>query len=112
MKWNILECWSLYVTFDLLKGNRLKCLSLFVISNREPGGKLTVLACHPSKAELLTHRHLRNIDCLSFVECPLTSPSRNRLLFFLFLLQPFTILMKLTRQAVHTVKQSIFLRCL
>ncbi len=43
---------------------------------------------------------------------PATSAARNRLLFFLFLVQPFTVLMKQTRQAVCAVKQSIFLRCL
>jgi hypothetical protein len=35
-----------------------------------------------------------------------------RFLFFLFLLWPFTVLMKETIQAVRAVKQSIFLRCL
>jgi hypothetical protein len=44
---------------------------------------------------------------------PTSSAARNRLLFFLFLMRPFTVLMKQTRQAVHAVKQSvIFLRCL
>jgi hypothetical protein len=44
---------------------------------------------------------------------PATSAAHNRLLFFFFfLLQPFTALMKQTRQAVHAIKQSIFLRCL
>jgi hypothetical protein len=43
---------------------------------------------------------------------PATSAAHNRILFFLFLLQPFTVLMKQTRQAVHAIKQSIFLRCL
>ena len=37
---------------------------------------------------------------------PATSAAHNRLLF---LLRPFTVLMKQTRQAVHNVKQSIFL---
>jgi hypothetical protein len=34
----------------------------------------------------LSHRHLRNIDCLSFVMCPLLAPVLivNRLLFFFF----------------------------
>ncbi len=40
---------------------------------------------------------------------PGTSVAHNRLLF---LLRPFTVLMKQTRQVVFTVKQSIFLRCL
>ncbi len=43
---------------------------------------------------------------------PATSASLNRLLFFLFLLWPWTVLMKQTRQAVHAVKQPILLRCL
>jgi hypothetical protein len=40
---------------------------------------------------------------------PATSAAHNSLLFFFFLLRPFTVLMKQTRQAVHAVKQSIFL---
>jgi hypothetical protein len=40
---------------------------------------------------------------------PATSAACNRLLFFLFLLRPFTVLMKQTRQAVRAIKQSIFL---
>jgi hypothetical protein len=40
---------------------------------------------------------------------PATSAAHNRLLFFLFLLWPFTVLMKQTRQAVRAIKQSIFL---
>jgi hypothetical protein len=59
------------------------------------------------------HRHLSNIDCLSFVMCQLLAPlAIGFLSFFFFLLQSFTILMKQTRQAVRAVKQSIFLRCL
>jgi len=40
---------------------------------------------------------------------PATSAARNRLFFFLFLLWPFTVLIKQTRQAVRAIKQSIFL---
>ena len=43
---------------------------------------------------------------------PTTSAARNRLLFFLLLLQPLTVLMKQTRQAVRAIKRSIVLRCL
>ncbi len=59
------------------------------------------------------HRHLSNIDCLSFVMCPLLAPVLvvNRLLFFFFC-GPLKVLMKQARQAVCAVKQSIFLRCL
>jgi hypothetical protein len=46
---------------------------------------------------------------LKFCYVPATSAAHNRLLFFLFLLRPFTVLMKQTRQAVRSVKQSIFL---
>ncbi len=46
---------------------------------------------------------------LKFCYVPATSTAHNRLLFFSFLLQPFTVLMKQTRQSVCTVKQSIFL---
>jgi len=40
------------------------------------------------------------------------SSSKAKLLFFLFMLQPLTVLMKQTRQAVRAIKQSILLRCL
>jgi hypothetical protein len=40
---------------------------------------------------------------------PATSAGLNRLLFFLFLLWPLTVLMKQTRQAVCAIKQSIYL---
>ncbi len=46
---------------------------------------------------------------LKFCYVPATSAAHNRLLLFLFLLQPFTVLMKQTRQAVRAVKQSILL---
>ncbi len=46
---------------------------------------------------------------LKFCYVPATSAARNRLLFFLFLLWPFTVLMKQTRQAVRAIRQSIFL---
>ncbi len=55
------------------------------------------------------HRYRKaKIDCLRFVYVPATSAAHNRLLFFFFLLRPFTVLMKKTR----AIKQSIFLRCL
>ena len=41
---------------------------------------------------------------------PANSAGLNRLLFFL--LRPFTVLMKQTRQAVLAINQSILLRCL
>jgi hypothetical protein len=47
-----------------------------------------------------------------FCYVPATSAAYSRLLFFLFLLRPLTVLMKQTRQAVRAVKPSIFLRCL
>jgi hypothetical protein len=56
------------------------------------------------------HRYLINVDCLSFVVCPLLVPHLPR--HFPFLLQPLTVLMKQTRQAVRAIKQSILLRCL
>jgi hypothetical protein len=59
--------------------------------------------------QTLKHRYRKaKIDCLSFVYVPATSATHNRLLFFFFLLRPFTVLMKKTR----AIKQSIFLRCL
>jgi hypothetical protein len=48
------------------------------------------------------------IDCSSLFIVPATSAAQNRLLFFFFLLRPFTVLMKKT----HAVKQSIIFRCL
>jgi hypothetical protein len=59
------------------------------------------------------HRHLSNIDCLSFVLCPLLAPLVIGFFsLFFFLLRMFAVIMKQTRQAVCAVKQSIFLRCL
>jgi hypothetical protein len=43
---------------------------------------------------------------------PATSAAQNSLLSFFFLLRQLTKLTFITRQAVHAVKQSIFLRCL
>jgi hypothetical protein len=43
---------------------------------------------------------------------PATSAAHNRHLFFLFLLWPFTVLMKQTRQTVRAVKQSKISKCL
>ncbi len=62
------------------------------------------------------HRYLTNIDCLSFVMCPLLAPHLPRrfsaFFSFLFLLCLLTVLIRQTRQAVHAINQSIFLRCL
>jgi hypothetical protein len=60
---------------------------------------------YPSQKSSL-HNRLLNVCYV-----PATSTCLNRLLFF-FLLQPLTVLMKQTRQAVRAVKQSILLRCL
>ncbi len=46
---------------------------------------------------------------LKFCYVPATSAAHNSLLFSFFLLQPFTVLIKQTRQAVCAIKQSIFL---
>jgi hypothetical protein len=46
---------------------------------------------------------------LKFCYVPATSAAHSRLLSFLFLLCPFKVLMKQTRQAVRAIKQSIFL---
>ncbi len=61
-------------------------------------------------------KYIRPIDIkrrknrlLKFCYVPATSAAHNRLLFFLFLLWPFTVLMKQTRQAVCAIKQSMFL---
>jgi len=58
----------------------------------------------------LDHRYrMTKIDCLRFVMCPLLAQVfQGRL----FLMQPLTVLMRQTRQAVHVIHQSIFLRCL
>ncbi len=55
-----------------------------------------------------TLRYLSNIDCLSFVMCLLLAPVFQGF----FLLWPLTVLIKQTRQAVRSIKQSILLRCL
>ncbi len=57
------------------------------------------------------HRYLKNIDCASFVMCPLLAPHLP-VHFWLFSLQPKTVLMRQTRQTVHAINQPIFLRCL
>ena len=57
------------------------------------------------------HRYLKNIDCSSFVMCPLLAPHLQRH-FWLFWLQPITVLMRQTRQAVCAINQSIFVWCL
>ncbi len=54
------------------------------------------------------HEHLSNIDCLSFVMCPLLVLVFQGLFS---LLQPLTVLIKQTRQSVRAIKQSILLRC-
>ena len=61
---------------------------------------------------ICNHRYQKaKIDCLSFVMCLLlTQPIIA--FFSSFLVRPFTLLMKQTRQAVRAVKQSIILRCL
>jgi hypothetical protein len=66
-----------------------------------------------SALQCCAHRYLNNIDCSSFM-CPLLAPHLSRvfLIFFSFLLQPLTVLIRQTRQAVHAINQSIFLRCL
>jgi hypothetical protein len=45
------------------------------------------------------HRYLKNIDCSSFVMCPLLAPHLPRHFWLLFLLlRPLTVLMNQTRQ--------------
>jgi hypothetical protein len=56
----------------------------------------------------LSHRFQKSkIDCLRFVIYPLLA-----LVYKAFLWWPLTVLVKQTRQVVHTFKQSILLRCL
>ncbi len=56
-----------------------------------------------------SHRYWKaKIDCLSFVMCLLLAQLIIGF-FFLFFAAAFTVLMKQTRQAVCTIKQSIFL---
>jgi len=47
----------------------------------------------------------KKIDCLRFVMCSLLAPPNPKG----FLLRPFRVLMRQTRQAVHAIKQSISL---
>jgi hypothetical protein len=55
------------------------------------------------------HRYRKTKNrLLKFCYVPATSAARIKLLFFLFLLRPFTVLMKETRQAVGAINQSIY----
>jgi hypothetical protein len=65
---------------------------------------------HKKKGSTIDIETLQN-RLLNVCYVPTTSASLNRLLFF-FLLQLLTVLMKQTRQVVHTIKQSMLLRCL
>ncbi len=58
--------------------------------------------------QIIDIESLQNI-LLKVCDVSSTSTGLQRLLF---LLRPLTVLMKQTRQAVHTIKQSILLRCL
>ena len=61
----------------------------------------------------LLHRYRKMKNrLLKFCYVPATSAAHNRLIFFLFLLQSFTVLMKQTRQAVRIIKQVYILRYL
>ncbi len=69
-----------------------------------------IMLCHYAE-----HRYLKNIDCLSFEVCQTPSATSSKAFAFsfsFFLLRPLTVLMKQTRQAVRTIRQSILLRCL
>ncbi len=73
-------------------------------TNKTKQGRLAgPLSSLPIDIERRKHRLLK------FCYVPATSAAHYRLLFFSFLLQLFTVLMKQTRQEVRAVKQSIFL---
>ncbi len=61
---------------------------------------------HRQWRERIDIERLKN-RLLKFCYVPVSSAAHNRLLFFSFLLWPFTVLMKQTMQAVHAIKQSI-----
>jgi hypothetical protein len=64
-----------------------------------------LLMLKQTKLECSSHRYRKaKIDCLRFVVCRLLAPTFQG---FFFLLWPFTVLMKQTRQAVRVIKQSI-----
>jgi hypothetical protein len=63
-------------------------------------------------AKSSTHRYHKSIDrLLKFCYVPATNATSSKA-FSLCLLRSLTVLMKQTRQAVCTIKQSILLRCL
>jgi hypothetical protein len=78
---------------------------LFFCHSAQGGQSKHSSDCHGT---LHRYRKMKN-RLLKFCYVPATSAAHNRLLFFLFLLLPFTVLMKQTRQAVRVIKKSIFL---
>ncbi len=51
----------------------------------------------------------QKLDCFRFVMCPLLALGFQGFFFLSFLVWPLTVLIKQTRQAGCTIKQSIFL---
>ncbi len=70
--------------------------------NRNEIWKFNITITHEHRCRKTKNRLLK------FCYVHATSAARNRLLFFLFLLCPFTVLMKQTSQAVCAIKQSIY----
>ncbi len=98
------------------KNKRLVALSQRLCAGLFWANSLSVLPCQVfvSKSNICriaqrVHRYRRHKNrLLKFVYVPAASAAHNRLLFFSFLLRPFTVLMKKTR----AIKQSIIFRCL
>jgi hypothetical protein len=55
------------------------------------------------------HRHQYKNRLLKVCYVPATSAASSKDFFLFFILQPFTVLMRQTRQAVRAIKQSISL---
>ncbi len=88
----------------------LKILT-FVYSNSNPNPKLLISNLAITLHDRTIDIERWKIDCLRFVMCPLVAPGFEGF-YFLFLMQPLTVLRKQTRHAGRAIKQSILLRCL
>jgi hypothetical protein len=111
----ILEFWNFGIWhFDILTLWHFGILAFFIpnlLHLKQKSFCCLIRFCAIRSMFGLTHRYLKNIDCLSFVMCPQQAPHLPRA-FLAFLLQPLTVLIRQTRQVVCASNQSIFLRCL
>jgi len=95
-KVKVFRLWKIFFT---------KIWSLFVIiwqTFATASALTTFILCAP-KPQILKDK---KTDCLRFVMCPLLEPGFQDFFFFT---RPSKVLMKQTRQPVHTIKQCIYL---